>query len=416
MHVQHGAWTAESVAWPALHSRDIIVMGARDVALSRGWARHPEAEVHVLGQPRFDVLASLSRQAQRRYLEKLLAPAGRRAPARLAVWACQPFNPGRLKSHADLLLDGLAEAGGDWGLVIAPHPAQGADAFTALVKRDGGPPVAVVDPRVGARGCLAGADAVASAYSWCGIEAALLGIPVLEIGPPGEHTLGLTGHGLATRCEATGAVVVHLKGAPRPGRPAVSADRITPAQGHFPLFRHATFKITANGGGRHGRPDGGSVEFRCRRLRRAGGLGSPGAAGPGPVEAPSGDVRDPRIGTGGRGSAELVGPKTSAAWRRTGRGGEISAANSVSASAHRPSSSGRPRTRRRPTATSPPRSSSPRDRAPRPARWSPPRRRSSTEHPRRERSPGSPGGSAGDFLHRRWPGVPGSGRGPRPSP
>lgn len=211
--------------------------------------------------------------------------------------------------------------------------------------------------------------------------------------------------------------VVHLKSAPRPGCPAVSADRITPAQGHFSLFRHATFKIAANGGGRHGRPDGGSVEFRCRRPRRAGGLGSPGAAGPGPVEAPSGDVRDPRIGTGGRGSAELVGPRTSAAWRRTRREGEISAANSVSASAHRPSSSGRPRTRRRPTATSPPRSYSPRDRAPRPARWSPPRRRrSSTEHPRRERSPGSPGGSAGDFLHRRWPGVPGSGRGPLPSP
>lgn len=161
--------------------------------------------------------------------------------------------------------------------------------------------------------------------------------------------------------------VVHLKSAPRPGCPAVSADRITPAQGHFSLFRHATFKITANGGGRHGRPDGGSVEFRCRRPRRAGGLGSPGAAGPGPVEAPSGDVRDPRIGTGGRGSAELVGPRTSAAWRRTRREGEISAANSVSASAHRASSSGRPRTRRRPTATSPPRSSSPRDRAPRPA-------------------------------------------------
>ncbi|MEV6531304.1 hypothetical protein AB0M86_17150 [Streptomyces sp. NPDC051639] len=212
VHVQHGAWTPESVAWPALHSRDIIVMGERDLALGRGWARHPEAEVHVLGQPRFDVLTSLSRQTQRRYLENLLAPGGRRAPTRIAVWACQAFNPDHLKSHADLLLDGLAEADGDWGLVIAPHPAQGADAFTALVKRDGGPPVAVVDPRVGARGCLAGADAVASAYSTCGIEAALLGIPVLEIGPPGERTLGLTGHGLATRCEATGDVAEALSG------------------------------------------------------------------------------------------------------------------------------------------------------------------------------------------------------------
>lgn len=72
------------------------------------------------------------------------------------MWACQPFNPDHLNSHADLLLDGLAEADGDWGLVIAPHPAQGADAFNALVKRAAWDALAVADPRVGARGCLAG--------------------------------------------------------------------------------------------------------------------------------------------------------------------------------------------------------------------------------------------------------------------
>ncbi|MEU5838367.1 hypothetical protein ABZ820_32520 [Streptomyces diacarni] len=210
VHVQHGAWTADSVAWPALHSRDIIVMGDRDLALGRAWVRRPEAEVHVLGQPRFDVLAGLGRQAQRRYLEKLLAPGGRRVPTRIAVWACQPFSPDHLKSHAGLLLDGLAKADGDWGLVIAPHPAQGADAFASLVKRDDRPLVAVADPRVGARGCLAGADALASAYSTCGIEAALLGVPVLEIGPPGERTLDLAGHGLATRCDDTGGVAEAL--------------------------------------------------------------------------------------------------------------------------------------------------------------------------------------------------------------
>ncbi|MEV7868787.1 hypothetical protein AB0P17_22435 [Streptomyces sp. NPDC088124] len=212
VHVQHGAWTAESAAWLALHSRDIVVMGDRDLALGRAWVRHPKAEVHVLGQPRFDVLTGLGRQAQRRYLEKLLARGERRAPARIAVWACQPFSPDHLKSHADLLLDGLGKAEGDWGLVIAPHPAQGADAFATLVKRNGGPPVAVADPRVGARGCLAGADALASAYSTCGIEAALLGVPVLEIGPPGERTLDLAGHGLATRCEDPGDVAEVLSG------------------------------------------------------------------------------------------------------------------------------------------------------------------------------------------------------------
>ncbi|MFG2981324.1 hypothetical protein ACGFYQ_08695 [Streptomyces sp. NPDC048258] len=206
VHVQHGAWTAHSVTWPALHSRDIVVMGERDLPLARAWARHPDAEVHVLGQPRFDALAELDNRAQRRYLETLLAPAVGPAPSRIVVWACQPFGPDRLKAQADLLLDGLRKAGGSWGLVIAPHPAQGADAFAPLLERDGRPLVAVADPRVGARGCLAGADALASAYSTCGIEATLVGVPVLEIGSPGEHTLGLSEHGLARRCSTSNDV------------------------------------------------------------------------------------------------------------------------------------------------------------------------------------------------------------------
>ncbi|MGW4158141.1 hypothetical protein [Streptomyces sp. NPDC004788] len=200
VHVQHGAWTAESVAWPALHSRDIVVMGDRDAPLAKAWARHPDAEVHVLGQPRFDVLAGFGREAQRQYLEKLLVPGSGRSPDRIMVWACQPFGPDRLKAHADLLLDGMWKAEGEWGLVIAPHPAQSPDVFASLMPRDGRPLVALADPQVGARGCLAGADVVASAYSTCGIEAALLGVPVLEIGTADDRTLGLTAHGLARRC------------------------------------------------------------------------------------------------------------------------------------------------------------------------------------------------------------------------
>lgn len=218
VHVQHGAWTAESVAWPALHSRDIVVMGERDLPLARTWARHPDAEVHVLGQPRFDALAELDREAQRRYLKTLLATTLGPGPGRIAVWACQPFGPERLKAQADLLLDGLWKAGGDWGLVIAPHPAQSVDVFAPLLERDGRPLVAVADPRVGARGCLAGADALASAYSTCGIEAALVGVPVLEIGSPGDRTLGLSEHGLARRCSTSDDVADALAAAcgPRP--------------------------------------------------------------------------------------------------------------------------------------------------------------------------------------------------------
>ncbi|MER5202266.1 hypothetical protein [Streptomyces sp. NPDC002825] len=206
VHVQHGAWTAGSVAWPALHSRDIVVMGDRDAPLAKAWARHPDAKVQVLGQPRFDALAGLGREAQRQYLEKLLVSGSGRSPDRIMVWACQPFGADRLKAHADLLLDGLGKTEGEWGLVIAPHPAQSPEVFASLMQRDGRPLVAIADPQVGARGCLAGADVVASAYSTCGIEAALLGVPVLEIGTTDERTLGLAAHGLARRCTTAGDV------------------------------------------------------------------------------------------------------------------------------------------------------------------------------------------------------------------
>lgn len=86
VHVQHGSWTAESVAWPTLHSRDIVVMGERDLPLAKAWVRHPAAEVHVLGQPRFDALAGLSREAQRRYRSEGLAGPHRDA-GRASPWA-----------------------------------------------------------------------------------------------------------------------------------------------------------------------------------------------------------------------------------------------------------------------------------------------------------------------------------------
>ncbi|KOG50600.1 hypothetical protein [Streptomyces decoyicus] len=204
VNVQHGAWIPGAVAWPALHSRHIVVMGDRDVAPARAWVRHPDAAIHVLGQPRFDALAGLGQEAQRRYLQKLFGAD--RGPERIAVWACQPFGPERLQAQADIILDGLKEAQGLWGLVIAPHPAQGGHLFERLLRRDGEPPVAVADLSVGARGCLAGADALVSVSSTCGIEAVLLDVPLLELDRAGDRTLGLAEHAIAHRCRTAADV------------------------------------------------------------------------------------------------------------------------------------------------------------------------------------------------------------------
>jgi UDP-N-acetylglucosamine 2-epimerase len=228
VHLQHGAWTEETAGWPALHSRHIVVMGERDVVLANAWARHPDAEVHVLGQPRFDALAGLRRETQRQYLKKLLATGLGRRPERILVWACQPFGPDRLQAQAELLLDGLEGVEEDWGLVITPHPVQSTDVFDDLLQRNGRTLVAVADRRVGARGCLAGADALASAHSTCGIEAVLLNIPVLEIGLPEERTLRLAEHGIARRCSTAEDIADALTAlrTPQPPHTQAAADAV----------------------------------------------------------------------------------------------------------------------------------------------------------------------------------------------
>ncbi|MFB7394693.1 hypothetical protein [Streptomyces sp. NPDC056191] len=44
-------------------------------------------------------------------------------------------------------------------------------------------------------------------------------MPVLEIGSPGEHTLGLSEHGLAQRCTSSADVVEALSEIPDPHHP-----------------------------------------------------------------------------------------------------------------------------------------------------------------------------------------------------
>ena len=223
-NVQHGAWLPGSVSRPALLARYQVVMGQRDAALAREWVERPDAEVHVLGQPRFDSLSGADREGQRAYLLALLLKAGWFGVRRVLVFAAQPVAPGRLREQIQLLACGVRAAGGGWGLVVAPHPAQDAD-MVELAAAPGGVPLA--DAEIGARGCLAGADAVATLSSTCGLEAVLLNVPVLELALPGAETLALAEQGAATACATAQQVTAVLSavegGAGVPGREAREA-------------------------------------------------------------------------------------------------------------------------------------------------------------------------------------------------
>ncbi len=205
VHLQHGAWIRGEVAWPALHSRHVVVMGERDRDLAATWMRHPDGAIHVLGQPRFDALAAIDRTGQRHYLRTLLHHRAGQTPDRIAVFATQPVSAERLRRQLDVVVDGLTSAGPDWGLVIAPHPAQRYEVLKRLLHEivravDGTPVIALADPGISARDCLGGVDALLTVSSTCGIEALLLDIPVLELALGTERTLGLAEDGAAQLC------------------------------------------------------------------------------------------------------------------------------------------------------------------------------------------------------------------------
>ncbi|MGP4114994.1 hypothetical protein ACTWP5_29340 [Streptomyces sp. 4N509B] len=211
VYVQHGAWVEEEIAWRAQHCRHIAVMGWRDVQTCQPWRRRPDAHLHVTGQPRFDGLSATDRPRHRAYLEQLLSHQAGAAPHRIAVWACQPLSEQRHLAQLRAVLDGVRHTGRRWGLVVAPHPAQPSSAFPADLRRGlDCVAVAVADPEVGARGCLAGADALLTASSTCGIEALLLDVPVLELAFPGAHTLRLAEHGAARRCTSAAEITIAL--------------------------------------------------------------------------------------------------------------------------------------------------------------------------------------------------------------
>lgn len=203
VYVQHGAWVEGQTSSHAQRCHHVAVMGARDVRAAQMRTRRADARTYVVGQPRFDVLTQVDRVGQRTYLQGMLKEQTGSAPTRIAVWACQPFNEQRLLGQIEVLADGLRNARGGWGLVVAPHPAQNAEMLSPLLDVMNGIPVGLIDSEVGARGCLAGADALISLSSTCGIEALLLEVPVLELALPATRTLGLSDYGAATRCESS---------------------------------------------------------------------------------------------------------------------------------------------------------------------------------------------------------------------
>lgn len=210
VYVQHGAWIDDQVGWRAQHCRHITVMGARDVLTAQAWTRRADARTHVVGQPRFDALVDTDPGLERAYLSGLLTEQASAEPPRIAVWACQPFSEQRLVGQFDVIVDGLRSTAHRWGLVIAPHPAQSLSAFTALLDSAKDVAVALATPDVGARGCLAGADALISVSSTCGIEALLLNVPMLELTLPTTPTLQLAEHGAAQRCGSDAEITVAL--------------------------------------------------------------------------------------------------------------------------------------------------------------------------------------------------------------
>lgn len=214
-NLQHGAWTADAISRPALHAQLQVVMGERDAVLARAWAQHPDAEIHVLGQPRFDALKGIDPGPQRQYLQDLMHSAGHHRVRHVVVFACQPVEPLHLARQIRLLHDGLGATQEPWGLVLAPHPTQDPSTLAAL-SLSSPVPTAVADAAIGARGCLAGADAMATVSSTCGVEAMLLGVPVLELSPHGESTLGLAQQGAAYACTVPHDVTAALDTLTRP--------------------------------------------------------------------------------------------------------------------------------------------------------------------------------------------------------
>ncbi|MEU0805503.1 hypothetical protein [Streptomyces sp. NPDC005970] len=236
VYVQHGAWIAGQISWRAQHCRHIAVMGARDVLTARAWDRRADARTYVVGQPRFDVLTKTDRRQQRELLQKALADQAGTAPPSIVVWACQPVREQRLRDQFEVLMEGLRNTAGRWGLVIAPHPAQSTTAFATLLDSVLGVDVALVGPEVGARGCLTGADALISRSSTCGIEAVLMDVPVLELALSSDRTLHLARHGAAQLCtsgEAIAVALARIEATPAAVRvPAAAKDSICRWDGH----------------------------------------------------------------------------------------------------------------------------------------------------------------------------------------
>ncbi|MFE2490645.1 hypothetical protein [Streptomyces mirabilis] len=210
VYVQHGAWVEGQTSSHAQRCRHIAVMGARDVRAAQTWTRRTDARTYVVGQPRFDGLTQVDRLGQRAYLQRTLKEQTGSAPTRIVVWACQPFNEQRLLGQAEVLAEGLRNARDGWGLVVAPHPAQNAETLSPLLDVMNGVAVALIGADVGARGCLAGSDALISSSSTCGIEALLLEVPVLELALPATRTLRLADYGAAWRCESSPDVTTLL--------------------------------------------------------------------------------------------------------------------------------------------------------------------------------------------------------------
>jgi hypothetical protein len=197
--VQHGVWIPEDISWRVSHADHVVVMSSREAELCHSWPGNDARRVHVLGQPRFDAHSLTSADDARRLLGTML-PNGLRRPGKVAVVATQPSSGDRTDRQVAAAIAAVRQLARSepWSVVLAIHPAQPHARYVSLAEVGDSQFAVVVAPReTPLTSYLAAATVLLIDRSTSGLDAALLGVPVVEMTELGGPRLGLAAAGVA---------------------------------------------------------------------------------------------------------------------------------------------------------------------------------------------------------------------------